>query len=43
MNIQIERILPIMGEEHEYDDLRFMLKQLKKRNPSAFNKIISYY
>ena len=39
---EIEGILPVIASrEEEYDDYRFILKQLKARNPKAFNKIIN--
>ena len=39
---EVEMILPMMASgEHEYSDYRFLLKQLKKRNPKAFQKIIN--
>ncbi len=38
----IELVLPMMADgEHEYSDYRFLLKQLKKRNPKAFQKIVN--
>lgn len=39
---EIERVLPIIASrEEEYDDYRFILKQLKARNEKAFRKIIN--
>ena len=39
---EIEMVLPMFGAgEHEYGDYRFILKQLKKRNPKAFKKIVN--
>ena len=36
----VELVLPMVADgEHEYSDYRFILKQLKKRNPKAFQKI----
>ena len=36
----VELVLPMIADgEHEYSDYRFILKQLKKRNPKAFQKI----
>jgi hypothetical protein len=37
---EVELVLPLLGaKEEEYDDYRFILKQLKRRNIKAFNKI----
>lgn len=39
---EIEMVLPIIAKgEEEYDDYRFILKQLKKRNNVAFKKIVN--
>ena len=39
---EVELILPMVADgEHEYDNYRFMLKQLKKRSPKAFQKIVN--
>lgn len=38
---EIDMILPLLGDEHEHGEYRFLLKQLKKRNPTAYKKIIS--
>jgi hypothetical protein len=40
---EIEMILPMLAKnDDEHGDYRFMLKQLKRRNPKAFKKIVSY-
>lgn len=39
---EIELVLPMVAKgEHEYDDYRFLLRQLKKRSPKAFQKIVN--
>ena len=39
---EIEMVLPMFGAgEEEFGDYRFILKQLKKRNPKAFKKIVN--
>lgn len=39
---EIEMVLPMFGaDESEHGDYRFILKQLKKRNPKAFKKIVN--
>lgn len=39
---EIEMILPMLGGEEEHGDYRFLLKQLKKRNPKAYKKIVNF-
>lgn len=40
---EIEMVLPMFGAaEEEHGDYRFILKQLKKRNPKAFKKIVNF-
>ena len=39
--LEIKMILPLLGDEHEHGEYSFLLKQLKKRNPKAYQKIIS--
>lgn len=40
---EIEMILPMFGaNDSEHADYRFILKQLKKRNPKAFKKIVNF-
>ena len=39
---EVEMVLPVIAHgEHEYDEYRFILKQLKRRNPLAFKKIVN--
>jgi len=39
---EIESVLPVISsDESEYDDYRFLLKQLKKSNNVAFKKIVN--
>ena len=39
---EIEMILPMLGAEEEHGEYRFLLKQLKKRNPKAYKKIVNF-
>lgn len=40
---EIEMVLPMLGaDESEHSDYRFLLSQLKKRNPKAFKKIVNF-
>lgn len=38
----IERVLPIICDEDEYDDFRFTLGQLKERDYAAFLKVVFF-
>ena len=38
---EIEMVLPMIADESEHDDYRFILAQLKKRNSKAFKKIVN--
>ena len=40
---EIDSILPMMDiGEHEHDEYRKLLKQLKRRNPAAYGKAINF-
>lgn len=40
---EIDSILPMMDiGEHEHDEYRTLLKQLKRRNPTAYGKAINF-